>query len=123
MEGVTHDEEVGGTRRDQARARARSTRARRLGTAGLALFVIGPVLGLALVVLGVVLAFGDVPWWPLAIIAAVVIGLVLHHIGLRMLLVAEEARTPAPPDPDPSDAKLDGPATDQASPARTNPDS
>ncbi|MCP2366348.1 MFS family permease [Agromyces flavus] len=120
---MTHDEEVGGTRRDQARARARSTRARRLGTAGLALFVIGPVLGLALVVLGVVLAFGDVPWWPLAIIAAVVIGLVLHHIGLRMLLVAEEARTPAPPDPDPSDAKLDGPATDQASPARTNPDS
>ena len=43
--------------------------------------------------------------------------------GLRMLLVAEEARTPTPADPGRTDAPLDGPATDQASPARTNPDS
>ncbi|MFE5672837.1 hypothetical protein ACFQ58_14640 [Agromyces sp. NPDC056523] len=119
---MTHDGEVGaGTRRDQARARARSTRARRLGTAGLAFFVLGPVLGLALVVAGVVLALQEVAWWPLAILVAVVIGLVLHRIGLRMLLAAEDARTPV--DPPPADSSLDGPAPDQPSPARTNPDS
>lgn len=114
---MTHDGEVGaGTRRDQARARARSTRARRLGTVGLALFVVGPVLGLALVVLGVVFAFGDVPWWPLAIVIAVVIGLVVHRIGLRMLLAAEDARTPSDASLAPADApvpSVDGPESSE----------
>jgi hypothetical protein len=116
-EGVTHGGEVGaGTRRERARARARRARTHRLGNAGLALFVGGPVLGFAIVVAGIVLAAAGTAWWPVAILAAVGGGLALHGIGLRMLLAAEDAREATEPAPE-------GQSEDDASPARTRPDS
>ena len=114
---MTHDGAAGDrTRGDQAPARGRGTRARRLGSAGLALFVGGPVLGLLLAVGGVVLAVERVAWWPFVVAGAIVIGVVLHRVGLRLLLASEDARAA-------SGEQLDGATTDQASPARTNPDS
>jgi MFS family permease len=112
---VTRDDEGAAPRRARARARAQLERARRLGTWGLTLFVGGPVLGLGIAVGGVLLAvFGTTTdvWWWLAVPAGMVLGVVLHRIGLRLLLAAEEAR--------PGADQVDGEAV---SPARTRPDS
>ena len=114
---MTHGDEVGaGTRRERARARARRARTHRRGSAGLALFVGGPVLGFALVVSGIVLATAGTPWWPAVILAAIGGGLALHGIGLRMLLAAEDAR-------EPEESLAEAQSDDDASPARTRPDS
>lgn len=113
---MTHDGAVGdGTGGEQAPASGRGTRARRLGSAGLALFVSGPVLGLLLAVGGVVLAVDRVAWWAIAIAAAVVLGVVLHRVGLRLLLASEDARAASGESPA-------GSAADPPAPARTTPE-
>lgn len=112
---MTPDDEGAAPRRARARARAQLERAGRLGAAGLTLFVGGPVLGLGIAVAGLLLALLPAKadaWWWLAVPAGVVLGIVLHRIGLRMLLAAEDARTGS--DQDEGEA---------ASPARTRPDS
>lgn len=106
---MTNDDEVGaGTRRELARARARRVRRHRLGTAGLTLFVGGPVLGFGVVVACIVVALSESSGWPLVILGGILVGLALHRIGLVMLLSAEETRehdvpaasdSPPPPSP------------------------
>ena len=92
---MTRDDEGAAPRRARARARAQLERARRLGAAGLTLFVGGPVLGLGIAVAGLLLALLPAMaewWWWLAVPAGMLLGVILHRIGLRMLLAAEEAR-------------------------------
>jgi len=92
---VTHDDEGAAPRRARARPRAQLEHARRLGAAGLTLFVGGPVLGLGIAVAGLLLALLHAMadwWWWLAVPAGMLLGVILHRIGLRMLLAAEEAR-------------------------------
>ncbi|WP_438854616.1 hypothetical protein [Agromyces sp. M3QZ16-3] len=99
---MAHDD---GLTDDERRLERRRSR---LGVLGVALFVGGPVLGAALVVVGSVIAFGEDPRW--AFLVALGIGIVfgVTFLGLRLLTRLERARevdvdvdAPAPgPPPD-----------------------
>ncbi|MBM7503421.1 hypothetical protein ACFPER_08065 [Agromyces aurantiacus] len=117
---MTHDGEGdAGARRERVRARARERRdrAKRLGLAGLALFVGGPVLGFGIVVAGVVFAILESSGWPLVLLGGILLGLALHRIGLAMLLSAEATREPETP----TEAEPPAPASPRAAPASDHP--
>ncbi len=123
--------EDGATREERRLRRRRS----RLGVLGVALFVGGPVLGAALVVVGAVGAFRDEPRWLLLAAVGLGVGFGLTFAGLRVLTNLEAARSAAPDagEPDvPLEAAADRSAAvdlsaddqpDAAPPGRTSPDS
>ncbi|WP_400995378.1 hypothetical protein [Agromyces sp. GXQ0307] len=79
-DGLTDDERRLGRRRS------------RLGVLGVALFVGGPVLGAALVVVGVVVALREDPRWTLLAVLGGGVGLAMTFVGLRLLTRLERAR-------------------------------
>ncbi|GAA1060725.1 hypothetical protein [Agromyces bracchium] len=140
---MAHDD---GLTDDERRLERRRSR---LGVLGVALFVGGPVLGAALVVVGVVVALREDPRW--ALVAVLGLGIVfgVTFAGLRLLTRLEAARSAiAATDADSSTAaRFGGPEepeapewaerperaeqpddaadaqSDPASPGRTSPDS
>ncbi|WP_353815850.1 hypothetical protein [Agromyces sp. SYSU T00266] len=137
---MTHDD---GLTDDERRLERRRSR---LGVLGVALFVGGPVLGAALVVVGVIVALREDPRWVLVVAAGLAVAFGLTFAGLRLLTRIERARSDgaAPSDhgtpsrdvstrepTEPADPATDrdarpGAAPDQpdsASPGRTRPDS